>query len=1238
MAIAHAAGLSRIILVNSYIDSSKYKLFEFDFQKHTQINGANGSGKTSLLKLIPFFYGLEPGRITSSSNVKKSFSGYYLPFADSAIIFEYYNHSGSPVHVIISNAGSNPNSKTLSYRFVPYEFNSLDFIIVDEATGKYRTRNWTEYKTILRSKHPDFRLEAQVNSIDQYRSIIQNIPTNENHNLRQQYSLSSGRKELRYIDSITHSLITGHVNFENLKLLLTEILKRDHQNINLELKQTDITKWCNDVTAFRAIDAHADILNKIVIANQDVQHYLALLHQHAQYLGWYQADLEDELSTLSEEKKSKAAKLEAFNLHCLNKLTELKSNVTSAKDTNERQQQIVEDLERRQAEFMQHNAMLWATKIKQISFIEEAIGKDKEVLKSMTSAYTNVKAEFDNRKEKAKATFTAEKAALDQKISTLDKEKTTKLNDLYNHHTKALAENEKAYNSRINEIKIELTQNNGEKNQIAYKIAHLAPPEELGNQAKENASAINSIYSELHGKEQELRKFTNEKNKLEKQRQQQITECSQVKREYNKCLNRLASIAKLLDPDTNVLTGFLNEYIPDWSNTIGKLIKSDILERTDLSPKLIDTDTNEENRISIGKLSVNIEKLPNLQKDNSELIKEQASLNNTLQQLKKQENELTQSNNDLDSKISELGSNIAILNAAVNRDDELKTLREREEIITHKIKEAHSLKLAELTELQNASIRQEKKLHSLIQDLTKDFNNFKEDLTETYLTNKSDIETLYDNDIDALKAQKLIVENQFNSNLKNYNEIMQSRLRNEHIDEKLIETIDKRIAKNENEITEINNHRQLVEEYERWQNTNGNRLNDEREKLDQRKAEIQRCEQILTDYEKSSTTQRNILNKEISSYDKEISNKTENYKKVTNLITNTLESLNIISPSGEEKPELSVETLIKDCSDTAKRYRETRNDLNEKLDNIDQCMAKFISSSIYAIWDQAKDRSISDYQFAPNEKEEVMRMILRANAARVLIEKILPDQKRALIYNAHNITHMINEYYHHLREFDNRIKGFSSRISNIVTGNLQFEAFDQFNIHLEPCIKKLAGWEFIEDIANYYNRWDDEKATIGELPDQGFTDKMESLANKFTNGQLRNEISDLFSVVFEVTENGKQKKATTARELEDLSSNGLTFLLICALYISLIHESRNNQSIAIHWPVDEMSKLSNKNIHLLLNVMNANLITMVSAAPDLSTAVALQFNNIYRIAKDGVYVNKEAVNPIGAELDKILGV
>ena len=40
----------------------------------------------------------------------------------------------------------------------------------------------------------------------------------------------------------------------------------------------------------------------------------------------------------------------------------------------------------------------------------------------------------------------------------------------------------------------------------------------------------------------------------------------------------------------------------------------------------------------------------------------------------------------------------------------------------------------------------------------------------------------------------------------------------------------------------------------------------------------------------------------------------------------------------------------------------------------------------------------------------------------------------------------------------------------------------------------------------------------------------------------------------------------------------------------------------------------------------------VPAPPDLSAAVAAEFSRIYRIAKDRVYVNQDALDPVGSAI------
>ncbi|MCU7837035.1 MAG: ATP-binding protein [gamma proteobacterium symbiont of Taylorina sp.] len=84
-------GLQRIILIDSFIPHiSTY----IDVDKHACMNGTNGGGKTTSLKLIPFFYGAEPSQLNPKVENKENFLDFYLPRTTSLIIFEYLREGG----------------------------------------------------------------------------------------------------------------------------------------------------------------------------------------------------------------------------------------------------------------------------------------------------------------------------------------------------------------------------------------------------------------------------------------------------------------------------------------------------------------------------------------------------------------------------------------------------------------------------------------------------------------------------------------------------------------------------------------------------------------------------------------------------------------------------------------------------------------------------------------------------------------------------------------------------------------------------------------------------------------------------------------------------------------------------------------------------------------------------------------------------------------------------------------
>ncbi len=86
--------LLKIVLIDSLCAGAKA---EIAISGNTSVNGTNGIGKSSFLKLIPVFYGAAPGQLVKAGSNRESFANWYLPNASSYIVFEYTNsmYSGS---------------------------------------------------------------------------------------------------------------------------------------------------------------------------------------------------------------------------------------------------------------------------------------------------------------------------------------------------------------------------------------------------------------------------------------------------------------------------------------------------------------------------------------------------------------------------------------------------------------------------------------------------------------------------------------------------------------------------------------------------------------------------------------------------------------------------------------------------------------------------------------------------------------------------------------------------------------------------------------------------------------------------------------------------------------------------------------------------------------------------------------------------------------------------------------
>jgi hypothetical protein len=80
-----------------------------------------------------------------------------------------------------------------------------------------------------------------------------------------------------------------------------------------------------------------------------------------------------------------------------------------------------------------------------------------------------------------------------------------------------------------------------------------------------------------------------------------------------------------------------------------------------------------------------------------------------------------------------------------------------------------------------------------------------------------------------------------------------------------------------------------------------------------------------------------------------------------------------------------------------------------------------------------------------------------------------------------------------------------------------------------------------------------------------------------------------------------------------MSSNGLSYIILCVILIGFVNRIRRKDPVVVPFVVDELKDLSYVNAKTLLELLSSNNITMVSAFPDVDMDLAELFSRNYKI-------------------------
>ena len=206
----------------------------------------------------------------------------------------------------------------------------------------------------------------------------------------------------------------------------------------------------------------------------------------------------------------------------------------------------------------------------------------------------------------------------------------------------------------------------------------------------------------------------------------------------------------------------------------------------------------------------------------------------------------------------------------------------------------------------------------------------------------------------------------------------------------------------------------------------------------------------------------------------------------------------------------------------------------------------------------------------------------------------------------------IRNYQQALERFDRGIDSLSRRLAANIDGNIRFEKIERIEGRLTSKVTTLGYWEQIVSFTKNYDDW--SRVNDGQLPTQAFADIVRLVSEQLqSKGRVEMKLVNLLELEIIVTENGRSKRATHAEELRQISSHGLSYLILCVFFIALVNMIRKDQPLNIIWPMDELKELHQMNIEVLVEMLTNNRITLFSAFPDPDPEVLKLFKNRYQV-------------------------
>lgn len=1197
---AETFGLEQIVLHHSYKKMAG-KTVRIPCRERTHLSGDNGAGKTTILSLIPVFYGEEPERLVSKAGNKVSFLEFYLPSPQSMIVFEYTQQDGFCCVVLYRH-----RSNKLCYRFLR---GAADDTIFSESMSDRLREGASAQEVIELLKDRNVRVSRQILTIQDYRAIIQRDPDlirrkgADSRSLKAEageFGLGGSETQMRFIHKLAHVVLNKNNLMGNFKTMICETMFQDI-HLNSAPMPLDADSLISEIRSLKAFSRETNRIRQCLIHNNE---RLGLMDEALQIkldIGSTLIREKDRLELKESELHALEARIEELEAEFHEQQSGRIRKVEEAQANMEQLDKRLNQLHEMYSEFQESELPEKMEALKTLPDVEKSLEETKRYYDLITSQIKEYQARYDQDVAKLKSDHADWLANRNQEMS----KKTTEHGKAETKKAEALGKIEREKDKEI----LDATNSRqsgreklfGEKSKLEGRIENSGYLESEQKRLDDSSSEVD-MADTAHQAAHEYQIEAEDKERHAREDQDAaLTAKRQAKKRLDDKTHARDELVESLNPEAGTWLAELRSQDPEWGSRLGRIIDPLLLQRKDLNPKLT-ADSNLADLVMGWSLELDAIDIPAFAESEGR-IRER----------------IERANLDIQVSDEQLAEAERVLRKAdqhhtqcrQHHDDAKVQVRQKAQLLTTRRKQLKDLKFEVKKTFEDRKIRLEAELReveSRIEQYNGETENLLVSIRDRHNDGYMESKNAWDEKLRTIEGHLESLQERLREGEKRHAETLKQRhntflevVSEEGLDADKVGQTKKEVENYEKRIEALIKSRPKVEEYQRWLaqewselESLNSRFTDAKGLFERRKREDEEKAQAFKSANKERLAKRKSLRDEIAV--------------INNAIKHAVAIMDRIPEpaKGVEGREGDLKVLTSTLQELFANLVDLKKTVMSSYRSAQRVIQNYHGTQIHKTWDDIMQHRQA-LMPSGDDLDPEAEALRHVEGLRILLDSNLPQLESAAREHFANEAGKLVAYFEGLQNLHRKVKQVGSVLDRHINTNQKIESLENIRIVLTPKIQDELSWAPLKNFSESWKDW--APVNQRELPNDEILGGFQLVQNDLREAKIGTDIRSMVDLYIALTEDGREGYIRSEVDFEESSSRGLSYLAIMVIFMGVTRFLCPDERVRIIWPIDELATLSNNNVPRLAAMLEEANLTMMSACPDMNRALSRFFEN-----------------------------